>query len=131
MAGTGGAVICCNAMPVCGSGEVQVSSVAACPSNAQCRSVSICCTTIWCARTDDAGACNPTTEYNRHYVSTGQCETIDYACPANTTMFGNACGCGCQQDASCPQYVDCEPGTGTLAPMCSNYNQCPYSTRLF
>ena len=132
-AGTGGAMVCCNAMPVCDAGEVLISSQADCPSNSQCRSISLCCTTIWCAKVtaQDAGTCNPSTEFNRHYVATSpsQCAVIDYSCQTNTTMFGNACGCGCQQDSSCPQYVDCMPGTGTSDPLCSDLTRCPYSTR--
>lgn len=132
-AGAGGAVFCCNAMPVCGSGEVQVASQAACPANSQCHSISICCTTIWCAQVtaQDAGTCNPSTEFNRHYAGTSpsQCQVIDYACPANTTMFSNTCGCGCQQDASCSQYVDCMPGPGTSNPLCSDSSRCPYTLR--
>jgi hypothetical protein len=112
---------------------MQIPSQADCPPDSQCRSLSICCSTIWCAliSTADAGACDPSKEFNRHYVGSSpeECSLVDYACPENTTMFGNACGCGCQQDASCPQVVDCMPGPGTSNPLCSDSRQCPYTTR--
>ena len=129
--GVGGDGVCCLAMPVCNAGDVQISSQSSCPANAQCYPLSICCSQIWCAKTLDAGACNPSAEYFRHYVSSSatQCQVIDYACPANTTMFGNACGCGCQQETSCPQYVDCMPGPTTADPLCSDTARCPYSIR--
>jgi hypothetical protein len=130
--GVGGAVVCCLAMPVCNAGDTQIANQAACPPGAQCYSSSICCTQIWCAKaTSDAGACNPSAEYNRTYAGTSpaQCALIDYSCPANTSMFSNPCGCGCEQAASCPHYVDCMPGPSTLNPLCSSSASCPYSIR--
>jgi hypothetical protein len=134
-AGTGGApMVCCLALPVCGQGETQFDNQADCPANSQCHSVSICCSTIWCASSSpssDAGACNPDTEYNRHYVATSpsQCATARFACEANTTLFSNACGCGCEQPASCPQAVDCLPGPGPSDPLCADPTMCPFSIR--
>jgi hypothetical protein len=174
-AGSGGTV-CCNGMPVCGNGDQEILSQDACPTGAECYSMSMCCSTIWCAKataqctavpTCDSGdtqllqgtcatsascyertvcgttiscmksatgACNPTTEYNRNYIatSTSSCQAVKFACPANTTAFFNSCGCGCEQDASCPQYVDCMPGPGTQDPLCSSTganDRCPYTTR--
>jgi hypothetical protein len=130
-AGTGGMVVCCNAMPVCSNGDQEIPSQDSCPSNAECYSMSICCTTIWCAKA--SSACDPTTEYNRKYLATGDnCQLVKFTCPANTTVFFNSCGCGCQQDASCPQYVDCMPGPGTSDPLCGATgadDRCPYSPR--
>lgn len=130
--GAGGSVICCNAMPTCGMGETMLTSPNDCPAGAQCYSVSLCCTQIWCMKgLRDAGTCNPTADYNLHYVSTNvsQCPAIDFICPTNTTYFFNGCGCGCQQSASCPQYVDCMPGTGTPNALCTDSKACPYTTR--
>ncbi|MBW2735005.1 MAG: hypothetical protein JRH20_21705 [Deltaproteobacteria bacterium] len=55
--------------------------------------------------------CDPKSEWYRDYVSTDpeQCKVIKYSCPVNTTYFSNTCGCGCEQDASCPQWVNCMP----------------------
>ena len=125
-------MVCCNAMPVCGASDTQITSPNDCPSGAQCYTLSICCTQIWCIKgSKDAGTCNPSTDYNLHYASTNvtQCQALDFVCPTNTTYFSNACGCGCQQSASCPQNVDCMPGTGTLSSLCSDNTICPYTTR--
>jgi hypothetical protein len=80
------------------------------------------------ACTDAACACDPEAEWWRDYVATDpkECQVIDYACPPSTTMFGNACGCGCEQDASCPESFDCAPPA-----TCDEqqiHDQCPYST---
>jgi hypothetical protein len=126
--GAGGAVICCNGMPLCGAGDTLIASPDACPAGTQCYSISLCCTQIWCAKA--SSVCNVSTDYNLHYVGTSsaQCQTIKFVCPTNTTMFSNACGCGCQQSASCPEYVDCMPGPSTPNSLCSD-NTCPYTTR--
>jgi hypothetical protein len=65
--------------------------------------------TIGC--TEMACTCDPKKEWYREYVTTNPktCELIDYSCPPNTTGFWNACGCGCEQSASCPEYFDCMP----------------------
>ena len=171
-AGSGG---CCNGMPVCSNGDQEIPGQDSCPAGAECYSMSMCCSTIWCAKptaqctavpTCDSGdtqvqgtcpasascyqrtvcgttiscvkstadTCNPTNEYNRHYFATSSdsCQVVKFACPANTTAFFNSCGCGCEQDASCPQYVDCMPGPGTQDPLCATtggQDRCPYTTR--
>jgi hypothetical protein len=75
--------------------------------------------------------CDSQLEYNRHYVSTDpkQCMLIDYVCPQQTTQFGNQCGCGCEQDSSCPRYVDCMPGPSVSDPLCAADSRCPYTVR--
>lgn len=134
--GVGGAVSCCLAMPVCDSGDSQIANAAACPSNSTCYSRAACCTQIWCSHAgappQDAAVCNPSVEYNRSYVgqSPSACSAIKYACPANTVGFSNSCGCGCEQDASCTQYVDCMPGPATPNPLCSS-SLCPYTLRAY
>lgn len=83
-----------------------------------CTDGGIVCTKVACS-------CDPTTEWWRDYVSTSvnECALIDFACPENTTGFQNACGCGCEQDASCPQTIDCQPPTD-----CTELKKkCPYS----
>lgn len=61
--------------------------------------------------TEIACACDPESEWWREYVSLdpNECAVIDYACPENTTGFSNACGCGCEQSAECPEWFDCMP----------------------
>jgi hypothetical protein len=76
--------------------------------------------------TDMACACNPDAEWWRKYVSKDPqaCMTMKYMCPENTTPFQNSCGCGCEQDASCPPYIDCMPP----APDCDAMKKkCPFS----
>ena len=36
---------------------------------------------------------------------------IYFVCPENTSYFSNACGCGCEQSQSCPQWINCMPYT--------------------
>lgn len=91
------------------------------------------CNTCTCAADGSVGCtkvacvCAPDDEWWRHYVATDPavCMVIDYMCPLNTTSFTNDCGCGCEQDAACPEYFDCMP------PASCNIDQiktdCPYS----
>ena len=81
---------------------------------------SVSCTEINCP-------CDPAKEWWRDYVAEDPqtCAVIDYACPENTVAFSNACGCGCEQDASCPQYFDCMPPAGCNVPDLKK--KCPYS----
>ena len=82
------------------------------------------CTKIGCA------TCDPDAEYNRHYVGESReiCMQIRFACPENTTMFSNDCGCGCEQDSECPEWINCMPGP-QVAPCNASEIQveCPYS----
>jgi hypothetical protein len=80
------------------------------------------------ACTKMACACDPVAEaHRRNYVGLGtQCSFIRYACKAPTTSFSNACGCGCEQDPSCPDWINCMPSPG--APPCADLQaKCPYS----
>lgn len=78
------------------------------------------CTKIACA-------CDPDKEWWRKYVSKdpAQCMVIDYMCEPNTKAFNNDCGCGCEQDPSCPEYVDCMPPTP--CDMDKIHEDCPYT----
>lgn len=76
--------------------------------------------------------CNPGAERNqRQYVTTDplECELIDYVCAGATTSFSNECGCGCEQDPDCPNYIDCMPGGADAR--CSDLEafelECPFS----
>jgi hypothetical protein len=82
------------------------------------------CTKIACA-------CDPSSEWWRKYVAQdpAQCAVIDFACPASTTYFENGCGCGCEQDASCPQVFDCMPPA--MCDTAAIMAKCPYSIIAF
>lgn len=84
------------------------------------------CTDWGVSCSEMACPCDPDKEWWRSYValSPEKCAVIDYECVANTTAFSNACGCGCEQDESCPPYIDCMPP----APNCeSDKEKCPFS----
>jgi len=84
------------------------------------------CTDQGVSCTDMACACDPAKEWWRNYVahSPEECSVIDYVCPPNTFGFSNACGCGCEQDSSCPEYISCMPP----APNCeADKAKCPFS----
>jgi hypothetical protein len=85
------------------------------------------CTDQGTSCTDMACPCDPSKEWWRDYVSMSpqQCMVIDYACPVNTTGFQNNCGCGCEQDPSCPEYFDCMP-PAPCDPKALQ-EKCPYS----
>lgn len=79
------------------------------------------------ACTDMACACNPENEPYRNYVSEDPetCQLIDFDCTGNTVMFGNECGCGCEQSTDCPETMDCSPMSGTCnEPLAA---RCPYT----
>jgi hypothetical protein len=63
------------------------------------------------ACTEKACTCDPANEtHQRSYLGTAtQCMAMKFTCAANTTMFHNACGCGCEQDPSCPEWYNCMP----------------------
>ena len=84
----------------------------------------VACTLMACL-CDSSG-----TEPSREYMgeSAEQCATIRYACPESTTSFSNSCGCGCEQDPSCPEWFNCMPGPGSEP--CDTEQiaiDCPYS----
>jgi len=85
------------------------------------------CQTSGVSCTDKACACDPDQEWYRQYAarSPKACMVVDYSCPANTRMFGNECGCGCQQASNCPKVIDCEPGADNGCEILKA--QCPYS----
>lgn len=132
--GAGGLTACCLAMATCAPGDTEISGPESCPPGATCYENAICCSSVWCAKQPapaDAAVCDPVTEYGRNYVATspGQCAVILFACPANTTYFVNACGCGCEQSPTCPEWASCMPGPGTVDPLCTTSGQalCPYT----
>ncbi|AGP35915.1 hypothetical protein BE04_14910 [Sorangium cellulosum] len=92
------------------------------------------CNTCTCARgggvscTERYCGCDPSREWWRQYVSTSpeECAAIDFACTGSLTYVSNECGCGCEQDPSCPPSFDCK------APEACDLDEiqqrCPYST---
>ncbi len=88
---------------------------------------SILCTEMACP------ACDPKLDSPpKNYLATelAKCLTLKFACPTNTTSFQNDCGCGCQQSAACPAWIDCMPGGADS--QCSALDafkqKCPFST---
>jgi hypothetical protein len=71
--------------------------------------------------------CDPAAEYNRRYVGTPEtCTVIRFLCIQGTTYFSNCCGCGCEQDETCPPFFDCMPiKTCDTADL---QRRCPFST---
>lgn len=117
----------CDAIPTCNNDDTLVTGP--CPPSDVCYNVSLCGSTITCRRNT---ACNPVTEYNRNYVATSpsSCQVIKYSCPANTSMFSNACGCGCEQASTCPEYANCMPGSLVdPSQLCGDGTLCPYTER--
>jgi len=140
-----GGMACCLAYPICDPGDRTVAGPDACSPGASCYPRFMCCTTIWCEKsgaasdgggaTDAGAACDTTLDPQRHYTSTDPkgCALLGAPCPAYTTPFSDACGCGCEQDLTCPAFIDCMPGPGVPDPRCSTTGPvpCPYSTRAY
>ena len=91
------------------------------------------CNTCTCAAdgsiscTEAGCACDPSKEWHRYYLiaDANGCAAADLgACPTNTQHFGTQCGCGCEQDSSCPRNIDCSPGALDCEAM---KVKCPYS----
>ncbi len=83
---------------------------------------------VACTKRACLPSCDPAKEPNRKYVghSPEQCMLIRYACEPNTNGFSNACGCGCEQAANCPAFINCMPGPGV--PSCAPERaRCPYT----
>jgi hypothetical protein len=135
----------CDAIPFCDAGDTQL--MGPCPPDVSCYTRSVCGTTIWCL-----DQCNPDTDYNREYLLK-ECGPGDqWSCPLpNTTSFVSDCGCGCEQDPSCPPTFYCQrllpaekaapepelpdpgaPGAAPL-PICDEAElaRCPYSEVAF
>lgn len=69
---------------------------------------------VGCTKRACAPTCNEANEPNRRYVghSPEQCQLVRFACEPGTSMFSNGCGCGCEQPADCPAFINCMPGPG-------------------
>jgi hypothetical protein len=122
----------CGAVPTCDDGDEQIEGE--CPASSSCYTRTLCGSTITCEEGDGGETCNPELELDRNYVgmSPSECALIDFACPEHTEYFGNDCGCGCEQAADCPDFVDCMPGP-EQRPGCSQEERarCPYTVVAF
>lgn len=134
----------CDAIPLCDAGDEELPAI--CPPDGSCYSRTVCGQTIYCL-----DHCNPDTEPNRQYLLTSCGPGDIWECNLeNTTSFVNECGCGCEQDATCPPNLYCilpialeraappgsdpapDAGTGMTAPLCTDEQlaQCPFSDAL-
>lgn len=92
----------------------------------QCQAGSVVCTdlSVLCVHYDDY--------WHKYVASTAaECAAIRFDCPAPTTYFANACGCGCEQNPACPRYLICRgdpavPAQATCPPD-EQIAACPYS----
>jgi hypothetical protein len=127
----------CDAIPVCDPGDREIEGE--CPPAYTCYPVTLCGMTIQCLDGGpapinpgiDGGSCDPSAEHGRHYVTNDprECLLIDFACPTDTDYFDNDCGCGCEQPADCPEFVNCMPGNGSGSELCTDSESCPYTIR--
>lgn len=84
-----------------------------------CTAGGVACTKMYCG-------CDPQNEWWRDYrYDPATCEVIRYYCPPNMMPFSNECGCGCQQDESCPEWFDCMPPT--TCDVDAIQSECPLS----
>jgi hypothetical protein len=106
-----------------------------CPAGRSCYQRMVCGSVATClsGALADGGTCGGPAPRGVHYVSTSleKCALIDYACPSGTTGYSDACGCGCRQPDTCPDYVNCQPtpAPGPMNPLCAANGPCPYSIR--
>ncbi|WP_437816685.1 hypothetical protein [Sorangium sp. So ce1078] len=79
------------------------------------------------ACTERACACDPESEWWRDYVGSSpeECALIDFICPESASYFQSACGCGCEQDVSCPPSFNCMPPAACDVEAIQQ--RCPYS----
>lgn len=80
-----------------------------------CNSCSCSEGTVTCG--DVPCACDPNVEYWRRYekANASDCAVVDFACPPGSSVFTNACGCGCEQSRECPREVFCDTTTSSSA----------------
>lgn len=82
--GTGGSgtQVCCDAIPTCNAGDLQVSVPANCPAGTKCYSAQACCTQIWCAHYQVESGCNAMTG-----VSCSPGDQMVQVCPAADACY--------------------------------------------
>jgi hypothetical protein len=92
----------------------------------------VCTGGCWAHAAGDGGngSCDPAAEeHQREYVGDPEsCQVIRFACDEGTTYFANACGCGCEQSPSCPDWFDCMPSPdGPPCDLAEIQRTCPFS----
>jgi hypothetical protein len=115
--------------PSCAAGYLKANTnVCVLTTNDACYSMTDCGYTTVCSK--PAFTCDRAAQYNRKYqhADTSICHATSLTCTQNTARFDEVCGCGCEQDAGCPKYVDCMPGS-SLDPLCSDSTRCPFTLR--
>ncbi|HKO48490.1 MAG TPA: hypothetical protein VJV79_12250 [Polyangiaceae bacterium] len=75
-----------------------------------------------CSKT--ACVCNPKTEWWREYRSVTPEACSGIVCPDGTDPFVNECGCGCEEQTSCPAF--CKPIGDPPCDLETTKAQCPY-----
>jgi hypothetical protein len=86
----------------------------------------VACTRRACLPDD----CAPEAELWREYVATSpeQCAVIRFVCEGATSYFANACGCGCEQSETCPEWFNCMPSPdGPACDLDWIRTNCPFS----
>lgn len=118
----------CGGGPTCPDGTKEVG---ACPSSGECQSETYCGATIYCLAEGSDPECEPD-DPNRQYVGENlqQCAVVDLSCGDGLEAFEDECGCGCEQEATCPRYIDCMPGSDVHTG-CSDSAECPLSERVY
>ncbi len=133
-------VICQEIGSGCDGYDVPISGPEACPQGYTCAEFSSCEGPFWCVLVPECEgdecavreACNRDEDHNLRYAHrlVALCEGLTLECPENTSQFLNECGCGCQQDESCPAFVNCSPSAeGDRDPMCDDRSICPLTSR--
>ncbi|AUX40746.1 uncharacterized protein SOCE26_021470 [Sorangium cellulosum] len=112
--------------PGCDYGGVTYAPGDSFPSDDGCNTCT-CTADGGVACTERACVCDPESEWWRNYVTEDReiCPLIDFVCPENTTHFQSDCGCGCEQDKSCPEFFNCMPPAECDA--AALQARCPYS----
>jgi len=109
-----GASSCTNA---CDPGDPEVPPGGACAPYS-CYTRALCGEEITCVNCKAPSV-------SRHYAAYGECALAEIECPDQTLPFRDDCGCGCAQDPSCPDQINCLAAD----PLCSaeGLAKCPYS----
>jgi len=147
--GSGGALVCCDAFPVCPIGERQAQGTD-CPANSSCHQITLCCSSIWCITNTGGGggsggstggggggSCNActTTQACVAYRTIGGVRIAPEAgvCPGGTHLEGNDCQtdfvyeCADLHGACAGQPVSCacaQPPTNSPGVCPVGYGSC-------
>lgn len=117
----------CTEKPTC---DPEQMSLPSCLSGGICETRSACGKRVMCETFKVGSGCQP--GLDKHYVYAAyaeDCPTFTIYCPAGSSPFVNDCGCGCEQPADCPDWVDCMPTTGSISHLCSTSAECPFTDR--